>query len=399
MKAHFEENRIRYIKYIVLFNLMVACFRPFVIKFLTRLGGTPFDIALFNAMKGISMILVVLPGVFLIDRTADKKRITGWLILSIAGLSLLNAFVPFAPAAAQPLSFILLGAVLMIPMALYDPSYRNITGELFPFKRSEVVARSNMFSVAVLTVFSLLSGLAFRFLAQTNQDYIAIYQVLFVLSFLFGIAAFMVFSKFYYQPAQDHKRINIKNSWLAIRANRPFKKFVGASVLFHFGWQMGWPLFSIYTINTLGADELWLAIINIGSSIVMVIGHRLWPLFIEKYGLQRASTVATVGMAATPILYAISPNLPTLAILGTISGIFTSGIFTVLFTDLLEVAPEQNRIIFIGVHSTLTNVTWAISPFVAHWFFSNFDIYIALIATAVFRMIGSMAFLLRERHA
>ncbi len=398
MREHFEENRIRYIKYIILFNLMIACFRPYVIKFLTRLGGTPFDIALFNATKGIAMILVVLPGVFLIDRTADKKRITGWLILAIATLSLLNVFVPLAPDNLQPLTFILLAALLMIPMAIYDPSYRNITGELFPDRRSQVVARSNMFSVATMTVFSLSSGLAFRFLAKNDQDYITIYQILFVLSFIFGIAAYLIFKRFYYQPAEDHKRINLKNSIAAMRRNGPFKKFVGASVLFHFGWQMGWPLFGIYMINTLGADELWLAVINVGAALAMMIGHRLWPVFIDKYGHQRASTVSTLGMAITPLLYAMSPNLLTLAILSSISGIFTSGVITVLFTDLLEVAPDQNRIIFIGVHSTLTNITLAISPFVGHWIFSNFNIYIALIATAVFRIIGSAAFLVRERN-
>ncbi len=179
MRDHFEENRIRYIQYGIFFNLMVSSLRTYAIKFLTRVGGTPFDITLFNAMKGIFMILVVLPGVFLIDRTADKKRVTGWLIIAIATLSLLNVFVPMAPRAAQPISFILLGAALMIPMALYDPSYRNITGELFPVKRSQVVARSNMFTVAFITSFSLLSGLAFRFLAQTDQDYIMIYQTIF----------------------------------------------------------------------------------------------------------------------------------------------------------------------------------------------------------------------------
>lgn len=399
MRDHFEENRIRYIQYGIFFNLMVSSLRTYAIKFLTRVGGTPFDITLFNAMKGIFMILVVLPGVFLIDRTADKKRVTGWLIIAIATLSLLNVFVPMAPRAAQPISFILLGAALMIPMALYDPSYRNITGELFPVKRSQVVARSNMFTVAFITSFSLLSGLAFRFLAQTDQDYIMIYQTIFILSFCFGITAFFIFRKLFYLPAADHQKINLKNSLAAIKRNRPFKKFVGASVLFHFGWQMGWPLFSIYTIKTLGADELWLAIISVGAAIAMMIGHKFWPLFIDKYGHQRTSTIATLGMAITPLLYAISPNLPSLAILSSVSGIFTSGVLTVLFTDLLEVTPDQNRIIFIGLHSTLTNVTWAVSPFVAHWFFSNFNIYVALIATAILRAVGSAAFLIRERHS
>ncbi len=398
MKDHFEENSIRYIKLGILYELMMVCIGPYALKFLTRLGGTPFDIALFNAMKGFFMILVVLPGVYFINRAIDKKRITARLLLAVASITFLNAFVPFMPTKAQPLSFILISAAMMIPMSIYDPSYRNFTGELFPERRSQVVARRNMYTVGAITVFTLISGLIFRFFAHSNRDYILIYQLLFVLAFVFGVAAYQVFNKFYYTPTESTQKINIKDSIKPIIKNKPYKGFVIASVLFHFGWQMGWPLFGIYTINILGADELWLAIISVGSAIVMMIGHKYWPIFIEKYGLQRTSTVTTLGMAITPLLYAASPNLPMLAILGSFSGIFTSGTLTILFIDLLEVTPVQNRIIFIGLHSTLTNITWAISPFVGHWFFSNYNIYIALIATAVFRTIGSVAFLIRERR-
>ncbi len=398
MKAHFEENSIRYIKFGILYELMIICIRPYAIKFLTRLGGTPFDIALFNAMKGIFMILVVLPGVYFIDRAVDKKQITARLVLAIASIALLNALVPFMPVKAQPLSFILISAAMMIPMSIYDPSYRDFTSELFPYRRSQVVARRNKYTVGAITVFTLISGLVFRFFAHSDQDYVIIYQLLFVMAFVFGVAAFYTFNKFYYTPTQSVQKINIKNSIKAISQNIPYRRFVIASVLFHFGWQMGWPLFGIYTINTLGADELWLAIISVGSTLVMMIGHHYWPLFIEKYGYQHTSTVATFGMAITPLLYAASPNLPTLAVLGSISGIFTSGTLTILFIDLLEVTPAQNRIIFIGLHSTLTNITWAISPFIGHWFLSSFNIYIALIATTVFRTIGSVAFLIRERR-
>ncbi len=398
MKEHFVENQKRYIKFGILYELMLICVRPYAIKFLTRIGGTPFDIALFNAMKGVFMVLVVLPGVFLINQIVDKKRVTAWLVLAIGTLTLLNTFIPFAPLSAQPLAYIVLSAAMMIPTAVYDPSYQSITGELFPIRRSQVVAKRNMYTVAFITTFSLISGLVFKYFAADNQSSIFIYQILFLTSFVFGVAGFFVFNKLYYRPTSPVEKVNVVNGFKSIIKQRPYLKFITASVLFHFGWQMGWPLFGIYMIDTLGADELWLAIINIGSSIAMMIGHKFWPLFIEKYGHERTSTVATLGMALTPILYAISPNLMVLAVLSSISGIFTSGTLTILLVDLLEVSPEKNRIIFVGVHSTLINITWAISPFVGHWFFSTFNIYIALIATAVFRMIGSIAFMVRERR-
>ena len=102
-------------------------------------------------------------------------------------------------------------------------------------------------------------------------------------------------------------------------------------------------------------------------------------------------------MAITPLLYVISKSLFILAIFSSLSGIFTSGTITVLFSDMLEVIPEKNRIIYVGYYNVLTNITLAISPLVGHFFFENLGIVYALVITTGFRLLGGMAFMIRER--
>ena len=64
---------------------------------------------------------------------------------------------------------------------------------------------------------------------------------------------------------------------------------------------------------------------------------------------------------------------------------------------MLEVTPSENRMIYVGYYNTLTNITMAISPIVGLYFLSNYSIIVALVVTAVFRLIGGVAFYIRER--
>jgi MFS family permease len=160
---------------------------------------------------------------------------------------------------------------------------------------------------------------------------------------------------------------------------------------------MGWPLYSIYTIRTLGADEFWLSIISVGSAVVMLFSLRIWPRLIEQYGNEKIAYICTFGMALTPILYVISKSLLVLAIFSSLSRVFTSGTITVLFSDMLEVVPEKNRIIYVGYYNILTNITLAISPLIGHFFYERKGIIYALIITSIFRFLGGIAFMIRER--
>ncbi len=387
-----------YVTFGVLFELMIATTRPYMAKFLIRLGGGAFDVSLFNAMKGIFMIFAVLPGVYFVNKSSNKMKALATLIFLTAIVPFSFIVVPYLPFSIRPITFILLHALMMIPYAIYMPTFQSFTGALFPLYRAQVIAKRNMYSIFFVTIFTMSAGLIFRVYAHTDAESVAIYQLVFFIAASFALASFFVFRKLRFIPTDDAENDNFFETLKSIPQNKRFMRFIVASTIFHFGWQMGWPLFSIYQIEYLGADELWLAIISVSSAVVMFLGHRVWPKFIEKYGESRISTICTLGMALTPLIYAVSKSLPMIAMLATLTGVFTSGTITVLFADLLAATPEQNRVVYTGVYNTMTNLTLAISPFVGHYIHIHSSIYIALIATTVFRMFGSIAFYTREKR-
>lgn len=397
MAEKYKHNLRIFIIFGILFELMNVFYNPYAMKFLERIGGNEFHISLVNSTKGIIMIFTALPAAFIINKIVDKQKATANNVLFMAIIVLSMFFIPLLPSTYQVGAFIFILTILMIPISFFNISYQNITGEIFPKRRARVISKRSIFTIIFTTVVTLSSGIVFRYLAQDNDDYILIYRIFYLLAFLFGVFAFITFKKIYYVPTKNHEPLAFKGSFKKVFKNKRYLKFVISSTIFHFGWQMGWPLFSIYTIKTLGADEFWISIISVGSAIVMLFAHRMWPRLIEKYGNEKIAFICTLGMAMTPIFYALSKSLLVLAIFSTSTGLFTAGTITVLFSDMLDVIPEKNRAIYVGYYTILTNITLAISPLVGHYFYEAKGIIYALIITSMFRLIGSISFMIRER--
>lgn len=397
MSDKFKYNLRVFIIFGILFELMNVFYNPYAMKFLERIGGNEFHISLINSTKGIIMIFTALPAAFIINKIVDRQKATANVVLLMAIIIFSMFFIPLLPSNIQVIAFIIIMTLLMIPISIFNISYQNISGEIFPFRRARVIAKRSIYTIIFTTIITLASGFIFKYFAQDNSQYIIIYQIFYALAFVFGVLAFFMFRKLYYVPSTNNEPIKFKGSFKKVFKNKRYTKFVLSSTIFHFGWQMGWPLFSIYTIKTLGADEFWLAIISVGSALVMLLAYRIWPKLIEKYGNEKIVYICTFGMALTPILYALSKSLLVLAIFSTSTGLFTAGTITVLFSDMLEVVPEKNRAIYVGYYNILTNITLAISPLIGHYFYEIKGIIYALIITSIFRFIGSIAFMIRER--
>jgi len=397
MNDKFKYNLRIFIIFGIFFELMNVLYNPYAMKFLERIGGNEFHFSLINSTKGIIMIFTALPAAFIINKIADKQRVTSNIVLTMAIIIFSLFFIPMLPTNYQVISFIVILTLLMIPISIYNISYQNITAEIFPLRRARVLSKRSIYTIIFTTTVTITSGLIFRYFAQDNSEYILIYRIFYVIAFVFGLLAFFVFKKLSYIPLETKETIKFKGSFKKVFKNKRFAKFALSSTIFHFGWQMGWPLFSIYTIKTLGADEFWLSLITVGSAIVMLLALRIWPRLIEKYGNEKIVYICTFGMAITPLFYVISKSLSVLVIFTSLSGIFTSGTITVLFSDMLEVVPEKNRIIFVGYYNVLTNITLAISPLVGHYFYDKKGIIYALIITSIFRFLGGIAFMIRER--
>lgn len=382
----------------ILFTLVVNLYKPFATKFIFRLGGTESHVSLFTSLPGLIAVFVTIPGLILMGNTNDKKKSMMMFFFSSRLFVLSFAFIPFFPSSLQPMAFVILYSLMNFPESVSITALQSFSGDIFLEEiRPTAIATRNKFSTLAQIICVLIVGRILKGFGDSENGIIIVYQIFFLLAFIISLFEIFTFSKIKETSYSPKLNINLKKAFSEIFSNKQFNIFLICSLLFHFGWQMGWPLFSIYQIKYLGADEWWLTILSISSALVMLFSYGFWKKLIHKKENSFVMSIATLGMAATPILFALSPNLYIITLMGLVTGFFTSGTITVLLTSLLEVTPNKNRILYIGVHVTLTNITLFLAPTLGNFILNHTNIYLALCTSSFFRLIGSISFFIRNK--
>ncbi len=391
----FKQNLKLYILFGICYEASTSLYMPFMAKFLDRLGGTAFDITILNVLRGLIIVLCTLPFVYYIHRKNDKKKsiinLLLFQVLALFAISLSNIY----RTVYSPYVFLVLVAILYFPISGYAPSFQDFTAEVFPIKRADVIAKKNMYTIIFTTLATVLTGVVFKFFSAYISE-VTVYQVVFLLSGFLTFFSIIIFKKFDY--VSDYMRCDVpmSNSLFYVMKDKVYRNFIISFTIFSFGWTMGWPLFSIYTIKNLGADELWVSLLSVASTFAMFIGHIIWPKVIARIGEGKVAFISTFGMSITPIFYAISSSLYTLLFVSLIIGFSTAGTVTVLFAELLRVSPRENRFLYTAYYNIFINLMLSISPFIGQYIASTYGIVVALYVTAFFRLLGSFAFFLRR---
>ncbi len=182
----FQHNLKIFVIYSVLFKVMEQMYKPYAVKFLERIGGSAFHISLFNALPGFMMFLTVFIGTVWLSQQACKKRAIQMTILISRVIILLFATVPMMPKAYQPMGFVILSALMSVPLAVYLSGFQSFVGDVFSEgNRALAIGKGNQYGVYAVMVVTLLTGYILSELPGNESERIFIYQIFFVLSFIF----------------------------------------------------------------------------------------------------------------------------------------------------------------------------------------------------------------------
>lgn len=386
---------------------------PFYSLFVIRLGGTDYHVAWLSAFPALAAMLVLIPGGAFVDRFTYKKKITCWMIGANRFFFLVLAFVPFLPPLIQATMFVVFVGIMRVPGAIAEIGWQSFWADIVPEEhRGHAMARRSRISSFVGMIVTFGAGRILATLPQTDAERIQFYQVFFILAFLFSI--FEVYNHLRIQEPRHEEqekeaaRLNqipllkrfrlLYASFQDTPQAKRFLVFSICSIIFHFGWQMGWPLFTLYQIKNLNSNEFWLALISVIGSLVSIVAYTPWNRFAARYGHDRALTVTAVCMAITPILYAVSPNLPILALMNVMVGVSTAGFTMILFNVSLNEAPRFQRTLYIACYNTIISISAIIAPNIGVFFTDLWGIHLALLITAFFRFVGAGAFFWRYRY-
>jgi predicted MFS family arabinose efflux permease len=179
-----------------------------------------------------------------------------------------------------------------------------------------------------------------------------------------------------------------------IFAHPRFIRFTLASMVFHFMWQTAWPLFTLYQVKVLGANNLWISLLTLSNTGGAIIGYGFWASFADRRGHLRSLVVSTLGIFMVPLYYAFSHSLTTITVLNFATGAVFAGVNLSLFNVLLEHTPEEHKTTYIAYYHTAITLTTVFAPVCGVALLGLLGFFWAFIACAVGRIVGSMAFYL-----
>lgn len=160
-----------------------------------------------------------------------------------------------------------------------------------------------------------------------------------------------------------------------LRANRNYRWFIVARLLLRAG-QIAEPFYIIYATERLGLSPGVAGIFVAIWALAAALSNLIWARVTDRQGPQRVMIIAGALIAFAPLLILVAPLLTTgmgaallIAALGLAFlsvGAGNDGVMIVAMTYVLEVAPEDERPIYLGVANTLLGVG-ALLPLLGGW--------------------------------
>jgi len=232
------------------------------------------------------------------------------------------------------------------------------------------------------------------------------YQVVFALAFALALIEIWVFTRLEEEPpsaavpAAPERRVPVLSlSGLArdLATEKRFVRYTLASMGFYLAWQSAWPLFSLYQVRVLGANNTWVSILNLANTGGSIFGYGFWARHAERNGNLKTLFTASAGIFIVPTVYAFSHSLYNIAFWNLATGLIFSGVNLSLFNALLEMTPEARKTTYIAYYNTAITITAVIAPLIGVGLLNLLGYMWAFLATAAMRLCGSCLFIYIHR--
>ncbi|MHB0885711.1 MAG: MFS transporter [Bacillota bacterium] len=372
--------------------------QPFISIFAIRAGATNFQVAMLSTAPALISLLTMIPGAALVDRRTDKKRLTALFFLAHRFFYFLIALIPFFTVDHRAGVLVVAVALMNLPGSVSNVAWQGFIAAIIPpDRRPSAFAQRNLWMNVAGTVMVLIVGPAIDIIGYPFG-----YQVVFALAFLLALVEIWVFRRLEEEPSpagagRRAPSLSLRNLARDIAAEPRFVRYTLASFGFYLAWQSAWPLFSLYQVRVLGADNTWVSILNLANTGGAIFGYGWWARYAERNGNLKALFVASAGIFIVPAVYAFSNSLYHVAFWNLATGLIFSGVTLTLFNTLLEMTPDDRKTTYIAYYNTAVTVAAVLAPLVGVALLDLLGFMWAFLATALLRIIGSLCFLYIHR--
>jgi MFS family permease len=369
---------------------------PFLPVFLTRLGGSNFEVGLLSSMPGLTGLLLALTvGRFL----QSRRNIVPWfsasrlLFLSSYAATGLASF--FVPREALIPVILIIWALATLPQTALAVCFSVVMNAVAgPTYRYELMSRR-------WSILGLTNAIAV-FLVGQALDQIRFpinYQIIFIGLSIAGLMSFYFSSRITLpnvEPpvSKPEKKLTerIKGFLDFVLAYPDFVQFSIKRLVYMTGISLAAPIFALYYVREVNANDAWIGAIYTIQTAVLLIGYFLWPRVSRKRGARFVLLATTLGMSLYPALVGLTHQVYLIALFAGLAGVFQGGLDLVFFDELMKTVPPEYSATFVSLAQSMQYASTLLSPMIGTMLADQIGLSGAMLVSAGVRLIGYLLF-------
>lgn len=393
LKYNIKMNMVNGLAWTVGFNMVM----PFVGIYAIKLGANDFEVSLLNSLPALMVVLGVIPVTIIINRLKDVHKFAYVLLYIARTFYFLLALVPFLHKSFEPIVLVSLVGIMNLPAMAVGICWQTFMSDLIPPEyRSKVFADRNFWTTVLGTVVVLVTGWLLDRMAFPKS-----YQTIYTVAFIFGLIESYYFSKFHVIRVNNDIANHgcISYAFKDMLKSKKFILFNVSSFLFYFVWMMAWPIFTVYKVNSLHANNAWMSIFTIVSSLGSIISFYKWADIAEKKGNGYSVGLSAILISFIPLMWIKASNLYIGAIFDFLGGIAVGGYNMLLFNWLLELLPDNgDKMSYIGLFTLITQVAAFISPMFGMWLYLKMGFVPFMLLTGITRLLAGAFYVMVAQY-
>lgn len=369
---------------------------PFLPVFLTRLGASNFQVALLTTMPAATgLILAFFVGNFL----QSRRNVVPWF--SVARLLVVSAYAAtgLAPFLVSDnkliLTVLMIWAIATLPQTAVAVAFSVVMNAVAgPKFRYDLMSRR--WSILGLTT-ALTTAIAGQVLDRVG--FAVNYQIVFLGLSIGGLISFIFSSRLKIPDMTPHPakpgRSLLKRGrdYLSlVRSHPDFVSFALKRFVFLTGQTLANPIFPLYYVLVVNANDAAIGFINTAQTAVLLLGYALWTRQNRVRGSRFVLLVNTLGLSLYPLLVSNTENVMLLIVISGFAGIFQAGIDLVFFDELMKTVPVEYSATFVSLAQSLQYTSSVMAPIVGTFLANQIGLAGALVVSGVIRLTGFLLF-------
>lgn len=364
-----------------------------------RLGASNVDVGLLSSLPALLALLVSIPaGQFLQARARRKPWIVSALMINRIGY-LVVAMVPFFKVVGIPQGTMIVWILSLASAGahFFNVGFIPMQAEVVPEdRRATVISARNMVYNAFYSICTLLFGLLLSHLEFPSN-----YQIMYVIGFAASCLSTFFLIKIEVPDATSMTKtqgvvqaveVQLKTLREAFTDHPDFIRITRNTFFHGVGLWLASPIYILYFVKTLNADEAWIGIQGMVLSVATLIGYAVWRSLIKRWGEPAILKRVILTAGFYPLLIGFLPSLNLILIVVALYGLMAPGINLSHFNTLLRIIPEGNRPGYTALYITVTNFGAFISPLIGVAIANVIGSGPALIIFGILSILGSSSF-------